>query len=110
VLQVSSPDHVVVLTTVPADFDAEALARTLVEERLAACVNVLAEMRSIYRWEEAIETESERQLVIKTTADRVEALWARVRDRHPYDVPEFLVLSVVDGSEAYLQWVKESTT
>ena len=103
-------EYVLVLTTLPTDADGAAFARTLVEEQLAACVNLHAPMESIYRWEGNIETETERQLVIKTTRERVAALWDRVRELHPYDVPEFLVLPIVDGNDAYLRWVGESTT
>lgn len=103
-------DYVIVLTTLPTDADGAAFARGLVEERLAACVNLMAPMESIYRWDGNIETESERQLVIKTSRERVVALWERVRELHPYDVPEFLVVPIVDGNDAYLRWVGESTT
>ena len=103
-------EYVLVLTTLPTDADGAAFARTLVEEQLAACVNLLAPMESVYRWDGNIETETERQLVIKTTRERVVALWDRVRELHPYDVPEFLVLPIVDGNDAYLRWVGESTT
>ena len=103
-------DYVMVLTTLPTDADGVAFARSLVEERLAACVNLLAPMESVYRWDENIETESERQVVIKTSRERVPALWDRVREVHPYDVPEFIVLPIVDGNDAYLRWLGESTT
>ena len=99
---------VIVLSTFPADQDASTLARTLVEERLAACVNVLPPMASIYRWEGAIEQATEHQLVIKTSASRVSELKARIAELHPYEVPEVLVLPVADGAAAYLQWVYES--
>jgi periplasmic divalent cation tolerance protein len=99
---------VIVLSTFPADQDAAALAHALVEERLAACVNVLPPMTSIYRWEGAVERASEHQLVMKTTAGRVEALKARIAELHPYDVPEILVLSVTDGAASYLKWVHDS--
>ena len=103
-------DAVLVLTTLGADADAASLARTLVEEQLAACVNVLAPMRSIYRWKGTVEQEPEQQLVIKTTAARVPALEARLRNLHPYELPEFLVLPVSTGSDAYLRWLGENTT
>ena len=104
------PDEFVfVLTTLPSSADAAALARTLVSERLAACVNVHQEMVSIYRWEGAVAEEAERQIVIKTSQPRVAPLWERLRDLHPYDVPEFVVLPIIDGSEAYLQWLGDST-
>jgi periplasmic divalent cation tolerance protein len=103
-------EYVLVLTTLPADTDAQSLARTLVEERFAACVNVLPTMESVYRWAGKIEQESERQIVIKTSRDRVVSLWERVRDLHPYDVPEFIVLAIIDGNDAYLRWIAEATT
>lgn len=103
-------EYVMVLTTLPVDADGPAFAHALVDARLAACVNLLAPMESIYRWEGEIEQESERQVVIKTSRDCVAALWDRVRELHPYDVPEFLVLPIVDGSDAYLRWVADSTS
>ncbi|OFW04662.1 MAG: cation tolerance protein CutA [Acidobacteria bacterium RIFCSPLOWO2_02_FULL_67_36] len=103
-------EYAIVLTTLPADADAQSFARTLVDERLAACVNLLPAMESVYRWGGKIEQETERQIVIKTSRDRVVALWERVRDLHPYDVPEFIVLAIVDGNDAYLRWIAEATT
>ena len=102
-------DYVMVLTTLPADADGPAFAHALVTGRLAACVNLMTAMESIYRWEGDVEQETERQVVIKTSRDRVAALWDRVRELHPYDVPEFLVLPIVDGNDAYLRWVADST-
>ena len=101
--------HVVVMTTLPADADVSAFAHALVDARLAACVNALPPMRSIYRWEGRIEQDDERLLLVKTSRDRVASLWERVRELHPYDVPEFVVLPIVDGSESYLRWLTEST-
>ena len=102
-------DCVIVWTTLGADADARTLAETLVNERLAACVTVQAPMDSVYRWKGSVEHERERQILIKTTTERVPALAARVRELHPYDLPEFLVTPVVSGSEAYLAWLREST-
>jgi periplasmic divalent cation tolerance protein len=99
---------VVVLTTLGADADAVALARVLVDERLAACVNVLPVMTSVYRWQGRVEQEREQQVVIKTSMERVGALEARLRVLHPHELPEFLVIPVTGGSEAYLGWVGES--
>ena len=104
-----SSECVLVLTTVPDDERAETLARTLVDERLAACVNLHAPMVSIYRWKGRVERSAERQLVIKTTRDRVPALEARLRELHSYELPEFVVVSVDEGSAAYLDWVDEAT-
>jgi periplasmic divalent cation tolerance protein len=101
---------VVVLTTIGADADALALARTLVDERLAACVNVLPPMTSVYRWQGRIDEDQERQIVIKTARKRLTALEERLRQLHPYELPEFLVLSASGGSEGYLRWVGECTT
>ncbi len=98
---------VIVLTTLPVDGDAEKFASQLVEERLAACVNVLPSMRSVYRWKNAVERADERQLVIKTTTEQVNALEARLRELHPYDVPEFIVIPIVQGSADYLSWLTE---
>ena len=104
------PEHpVLVLTTWPADSDPAPLALALVQERLAACVNALGEMQSTYRWAGQIETATERQLVIKTVAERVPALEARLRTIHPYEVPEFLVIQAAGGSDAYVSWLMEST-
>lgn len=101
--------YVVVLTTVPADADASTLARALVEARLAACVNILPPMTSIYRWRDAVEEGAERQIVIKTRRESLPALWERLRQLHPYDVPEFVALPIVDGHESYLRWIGDST-
>ena len=105
-----SLDVVLVLTTVPAGELGEGVARALVEERLAACINVLAPMTSIYRWRGAVERDTEQQLVIKTTPDRVAALQARLGQLHPYELPECLVLAVTGGTAAYLDWVRAETT
>ena len=101
---------VIVLTTLGLDTDAAALARTLVEERLAACVNVLPPMISIYRWKDAVAQDREQQLIIKTAAERVPALEARLRTLHPYEVPEFLVIPLAGGSHAYLTWLREAVS
>ena len=99
---------VLVLTTLAADADAGALARTLVAERLAACVNILPAMTSVYRWQGRVDEAREQQIVIKTASDRVAALAARLRELHSYEVPEFLVIRVSEGSDAYLRWIRES--
>jgi periplasmic divalent cation tolerance protein len=104
-----SQEYVIVLTTLPADAENDAFGRTLVEERLAACVNLLPAMESFYRGEGQVERDTERQVIIKTTRERVAALWDRIRELHPYETPEFVVLSISDGSEAYLRWVGEAT-
>jgi periplasmic divalent cation tolerance protein len=103
------PLPLLVLTTVPADADWQALAEALVGEGLAACVNTLAPMDSVYSWKGKIERERERQVVIKTSPARLDALLARVQALHPYEVPELLVIRADGGGEAYAKWVQEVT-
>ena len=100
---------VIVLTTLGAQTDAAAFARVLVDERLAACVNILPVMTSVYRWKVTIEEDREQQLVIKTTSDRVEALEARLHELHPYELPEFLVVAVTEASAGYMKWLDGAT-
>ena len=99
-------DIVLVLTTLPEDCETDPFARALVEGGHAACVSVLPPMTSTYRWQGAVESARERQVLIKTTTSRVEALQSAILAIHPYDVPEFLVLPVTGGSEAYLAWLR----
>jgi periplasmic divalent cation tolerance protein len=99
-------DIVLVLTTVPVGDRGETIARMLVDEHLAACVNVLAPMTSFYRWKGTVERDVERQVIIKTTLDRVLAVQERLSQLHSYELPEFVVLPVSDGSTAYLEWVR----
>jgi periplasmic divalent cation tolerance protein len=98
----------IVLTTLDAATDARLLARTLVAERLAACVNILPPMVSVYRWKGEVQEESEQQLVIKTSEGTLEALKARLVALHPYETPELIVLAA-DGAAAYADWVREAT-
>ena len=99
---------VIVLTTLGGSDDPAPLARRLVDERLAACVNVLPVMTSFYRWKGSVEQEREQQVIIKTTAGRLDALQARLLELHPYEVPEILVVPIDGGSSAYLTWLKEA--
>ncbi len=102
-------EFVVVLTTWPSgEGDVDAFARRLVLDQLAACVNVMPAMVSMYRWQGTVEESFERQLLIKTTRACLGALRARVDELHPYDVPEFLVLPIIDGGDTYLNWIRES--
>ena len=101
---------VLVLTTLAAEADAPAFARTLIEEQLAACVSVLPPMISVYRWNGVIEQGREQQLIIKTTAAQVEALTARFRTLHPYELPEFVVVRPESAAPRYLAWVQESVS
>jgi periplasmic divalent cation tolerance protein len=96
---------IVVLTTVPDEQHAQRIAEALVESRLAACVTVLPKVRSVYRWQGAIERSDEIQLLIKTQLDRYGPLQSRIRELHPYDVPEILAVQVVAGLPDYVDWV-----
>jgi periplasmic divalent cation tolerance protein len=98
-------DKIVVLTTCDSEKQAEKLARTLVDQRLAACVNILPKARSIYRWEGKIEDSAEWLLMIKSRRDLFTALRAEIQKIHTYEMPEVIAIPVVDGSEAYLGWL-----
>lgn len=104
------PSIRLVLTTLPNAEIAGALARSLVEEGLAACVNILAPCRSVYRWQGAVQEDGEIPLFIKTTAELYPALETYLRDRHPNELPEIVALDVVAGLHDYLQWVAQSTS
>lgn len=95
----------IVLTTASGAEQAERLARTLVEERLAACATLIPSVRSIYRWKDAIEDTAETLLLLKTGNEQLAALEARLRELHNYETPEFLVMNVERGSAAYLDWL-----
>jgi len=98
----------VVLATAPDARVAERLGRTLVQERLAACVNLLPGVRSIYRWKGELQEDSEVLLLVKTRKELLQALVHRLGDLHPYELPEVLALPVTGGSEPYLRWLRES--
>ena len=110
----AAPQVLVVFCTAPAHGErgklgARELADRLVQEQLCACVSLLPQVTSIYRWDGKVEQAAETLLMIKTMRHRVAALRQRVLELHPYAVPEFLVLDVADGLPAYLQWVAAST-
>ncbi len=102
-------DALVVLVTTPSADRAAEIARALVDERLAACGNVVPGLRSIYRWEGKVQDEEEALLVLKTTRARFEALRDRVLALHPYEVPEVIALPVEAGSARYLAWLSDET-
>jgi len=104
----TASDAVVVLLSGPKGEDLRALGRTLVEERLAACVSVLPGARSLYRWEGEVCEQEEALAILKTTRGRLPAVEERVLELHPYEVPEFLALEVTRGSAAYLEWMGRS--
>lgn len=99
----------VVLTTIDTAEDAERLARAVVERRLAACVNQIDGVRSIYRWEGRIEQATERLLLIKTSEERLAELRSFLLEAHPYDVPELVVIRPEDVEGTYLDWVRSAT-
>lgn len=99
----------VVLVTVPDEESGLALARSLVDERLVACANLVPGLRSVYRWQGSIEEAKELLLILKTRAELVGDLARRVAELHPYDVPEVLALEVGGGLPAYLDWVEAET-
>jgi periplasmic divalent cation tolerance protein len=95
-----------VLTTCPDIELAQRMARTLVEERLAACVNILPPMQSVYRWRGQIESASEQLLVIKTRVDDYAAVQRRIQELHSYELPEIIAVPIVNGLPAYLAWIE----
>ncbi len=101
-------DCLLALTTCPDTDSAAAIARTLVDEHLAACVTRLPGAMSTYRWQEKVEDDAEILLLIKTTDTRWPALRERLVELHPYDVPELIALPMADGLPAYLDWVHQS--
>jgi periplasmic divalent cation tolerance protein len=98
----------VILVTFPDAETARRIVTTLVEERLAACGNLVPGVESIYRWQGAVETASEVLVLLKTENSRYEALESRLKELHPYEVPECLALTVAEGSLPYLRWLNES--
>ena len=97
----------IVLTTHPELAGAKALAKTLLQEKLIACATLGTGMQSLYVWDGEIQEDSEIQLLLKTDLDKFDALEARVKELHPYDVPELLAITVTQGSADYLQWVQD---
>jgi len=100
-------ERVVALSTVATAEDAERIARALVERRLAACVNVVPGLVSLYRWKGQVQRDEEQLLVIKTRSERLEALRAALVSLHPYDLPELVALPVVGGHAPYLAWLDD---
>ena len=101
-------DPCIVLCTVPDAATGEALGQHLVAARLAACVNLIPGLTSIYRWQGKVQQDAETLLVIKTRHDRFDALSAAIRARHPYELPEIIAVPLSDGLPAYLDWLNQS--
>ena len=101
-------DKIVVLVTCSSAEEASRIAHALVERRLAACVNIVDGVQSVYRWKGAVEEAAERLLLVKTARSHFEALQSAIRELHSYDVPEIVALPIVEGLEAYLGWIGTS--
>ena len=99
-----------VLTNLPDRAAADRLADALIEKRLAACINILAPCRSVYRWKGAVQHDEEHPVLIKTTAERYPALEAAICAAHPYELPEIIALPIERGLAAYLDWVAAEST
>lgn len=103
-------EFIVVLITAPDGEEAVKIAKAVVESRLAACVNILNNVRSVYRWQGKIEDDNEVLLIVKTRRDLFESLVENVKRLHSYDVPEIIALPLMEGSGDYLKWLKEETS
>jgi periplasmic divalent cation tolerance protein len=101
-------DKRIVLSTAGSEDEARKIAHQLVERRLAACVNIVPQIESIYRWQGKMESSREWLLLIKTTAEKFAAVRDAIRELHSYDVPECIAVEIEDGSPAYLEWIEES--
>lgn len=102
-------DAFVIFCTCGSSQEAQALATALVEEHLAACVNIIPEIRSVYRWQGRVETAGELLLIIKSAGDRLAAIQSRLQALHSYETPEVIALPIVSGSEDYLAWIRDQT-
>lgn len=104
------PEFQVILCTCPNQETATKLARSVVEKKLAACVNIIPTLTSVYWWNDQVETASECLLMIKSAASHYEALETALRHDHPYEVPEIIALPIQNGLSAYLNWIENSVT
>jgi periplasmic divalent cation tolerance protein len=99
----------VIFVTTPSSAEAVKIGRTLVQERLAACVNIVSGVRSIYRWQGKICDEPEALMVLKTRSGKLQKIIRRVQSLHSYSVPEIIALPILGGSKEYLSWIREVT-
>jgi periplasmic divalent cation tolerance protein len=106
----SGGEALLVLITCASREEADDIARKLVEDRLAACVNIMPQVRSLFWWENKVSEEEEVLLIVKTRRSRFGALALRVKALHSYSVPEIIALPIVEGSASYIQWIEESTS
>lgn len=102
-------DARIVLTTTGSSEEAAKISRAIVERRLAACVNIVPRMQSVYRWQGKVEQATECLLIIKTEAAAFERLRDTIKELHSYELPECVMLEIVDGSQPYLDWIRENT-
>jgi periplasmic divalent cation tolerance protein len=102
-------EPIVIYITAPNEEEAAGLARALVDAKLAACVNMVSNVRSIYSWKGSIEDDREHLMIVKTHRHLFDRLAEKVREMHSYDVPEIIALPIVEGSPDYLKWLQEST-
>ena len=103
-------ETILVISTLPDREQAEKLAHALIEQQLAACVNILPTVTSVYRWQGKVETANETIILIKTTMARYPAVEAAIKAQHPYELPEIIAVPVSTGLPAYLDWVKTETS
>ena len=101
-------DKLLVLTTAGSEMEAQKIAQTLVERSLAACVNIVPRIQSVYRWEGRVEQAEEYLLLIKTVKAREEQVYAAIRELHSYDLPECIAIPIESGSADYLKWLSDS--
>ena len=102
-------EAVVIYITAPNEEEGTKIARVLIEERLAGCVNIVKPIRSIYRWHENIEDDTEILMIVKTQKQLFESLENRVRELHSYTIPEIIAVPVFEGSKGYLKWLEDVT-
>ena len=103
-------DKRIVLSTAGSEEEARKIARHLVERQLAACVNIIPQIESVYRWQGRVESNREWLLLIKTTAEKFPGVCGAIRELHSYELPECIAIAIDDGSTGYLQWMEESVT
>ncbi len=103
-------DEIVVFITAPSESLAVTIARSLVEARLAACANIIKDIRSIYTWQGKVEDDTETLMIVKTRQELFDKLKSKVKELHSYDLPEIIALPIIAGSDGYLKWLRESTS
>jgi len=103
-------EEVVILVTTESEEEAKKIAAALIDSRLAACANIVKSVQSVFRWQGKVEDEPETLMILKSVAGKLDALTAKVKELHSYDVPEVIALPIVGGSSEYLNWVHQETT